>query len=175
MREPFDRHSNSVRKNLVSNHIAFKSCLLFVAMVVAASLLSQEQTEKKIAASALPPAVRKAAAERSKGAIVRGYAKQTEKGKTYYELEMKRGGLSENILMDSAGAVTEIEKEVPTDSLAPRVREGLQKAAGEGKIVKVESLTKHGTLVAYEAQVRQGSKTSEVQVGPDGGALAHEE
>jgi hypothetical protein len=51
----------------------------------------------------------------------------------------------------------------------------LQKAAGEGKIVKVESLTKHGTLVAYEAQVRKGSKTSEVQVGPDGGTLAHEE
>jgi hypothetical protein len=88
---------------------------------------------------------------------------------------MKRDGLSENILMDSAGAITEIEKEVPTDSLAPAVREGLKKAAGEGKIVKVESLIKHGTLVAYEAQVRKGSKTSEVQVGPDGGTLAHEE
>jgi uncharacterized membrane protein YkoI len=144
-------------------------------MVVAASLLCQEQTEKKIAASALPAAVRKAAAEESKGAIVLGYSKETEAGKTYYELEMKRDGLSENILMDSTGAVTEIEKEVPTDSLPSAVREGLHKAAGEGKIVKVESLTKHGTLVAYEAQVRKGSKTSEVQVGPDGGTLAREE
>ena len=164
-----------LEKKLVSNHIGFKACFLFATMVVAASLLSQEQTEKKIAASALPPAVRKAAAEESKGATVLGYSKETEKGKTYYELEMKRDGLSENILMDSTGAVTEIEKEVPTDSLASAVREGLQKAAGEGKIVKVESLTKHGTLVAYEAQVRKGSKTSEVQVGPDGGTLAREE
>jgi uncharacterized membrane protein YkoI len=159
----------------VSNHIGFKACVLFATMVVAASLLSQEQTGKKIAASALPPAVRKAAAAQSKGATVLGYSKETAKGRTYYELEMKRNGLSENILMDSTGAVTEIEKEVPTDSLASAVREGLQKAAGEGKIVKVESLTKHGTLVAYEAQVRKGSKTSEVQVGPDGGTLAHEE
>ena len=93
MKEPFDRHSNSVRRNLVSNHIGFKACLLLATMVVAASLLSQEQTEKKIAASALPPAVRKAAAEQSKGATVLGYSKETEKGKTYYELEMKRDGL----------------------------------------------------------------------------------
>lgn len=159
----------------MSNRIGFKAWFLFAAMVVAASLLSQEQTEKKIAASALPPAVRIAAAEQSKGATVLGYSKETEKGKIYYELEMKRDGLSENILMDSTGTVAEIEKEVPTDSLASAVREGLQKAAGEGKIVKVESLIKHGTLVAYEAQVRKGSKTSEVQVGPDGGTLAHEE
>ena len=159
----------------MSNHIGFKACFLFATVAVAASLLSQEQTENKIAASALPPAVRKAAAEESKGATVLGYSKETEKGKTYYELEMKRDGLSEKILMDSTGAVTEIEKEVPTGSLAPAVREGLQKAAGEGKIVKVESLSKHGTLVAYEAQVRKGSKTSEVQVGPDGGTLAREE
>ena len=96
----------------MSNHIGFKACLLLATMVAAASLLPQEQTEKKIAASALPPAVRKAAAEQSKGATVLGYSKETEKGKTYYELEMKRDGLSENILMDSTGAVTERAKEV---------------------------------------------------------------
>ena len=130
----------------MSNHVGFKACLLLATMVVAARLLSQEQTEKKIVASALPPAVRKAAAAQSKGATILGYSKETEKDKTYYELEMKRGDLSENVLMDSTGAVTEIEKEVPTDSLAPGVREGLQKAAGEGKIVRVESLTKHGLV-----------------------------
>ena len=156
-------------------HIGLKASVLFVIMVAGASLLSQEQTTKKISASALPRAVRKAAAEQRKGATVLGYSKETEKGKTYYEVEMKRDGLSENIVMDSTGGVTEIEKEVPTDSLAPAVRDGLQKAAGEGKIVKVETLTKHGNLVAYEAQVRKGSKISEVQVGPDGGTLAREQ
>jgi hypothetical protein len=55
------------------------------------------------------------------------------------------------------------------------VREGLQQRAGTGKIGKVESLTKRGTLVAYEAHVLTGTKRSEVQVGPDGKPLAHEE
>jgi hypothetical protein len=39
----------------------------------------------------------------------------------------------------------------------------------------VESLTKKGKLVAYEAKVNTGGKKSEVQVGPDGKPLDHEE
>ena len=59
--------------------------------------------------------------------------------------------------------------------LPPEVQEGLKKKAGKGTISKVESLTRKGTLVAYEAQVRNGSKRSEIQVGPDGKPLSHKE
>jgi hypothetical protein len=59
--------------------------------------------------------------------------------------------------------------------LPPAVKAGLEKAAGSGKIGKLESLTKNGTLVAYEAVVRTGTKRAEVQVGPDGKKLAHPE
>ena len=40
---------------------------------------------------------------------------------------------------------------------------------------KVESLTKNGKLVAYEAIVSTGTGKSEIQVGPEGKPLAHEE
>jgi hypothetical protein len=55
------------------------------------------------------------------------------------------------------------------------VRDGLQAWAGKAKIVKVESVTKKGKVVAYEAQVLNGGKRSEVQVGPNGRPLDHEE
>ena len=42
-------------------------------------------------------------------------------------------------------------------------------------IGKVESLTKKGKLVAYEAVVTNGKKHSEIQVGPDGKKLAKEQ
>jgi len=51
----------------------------------------------------------------------------------------------------------------------------LQAKAGNGKILKVESLTKKDKLVAYEAKVETNGKKSEVQVGPDGKPLNHEE
>ena len=47
--------------------------------------------------------------------------------------------------------------------------------AGSGKITKVESIRKHGAIVAYEAKVLTNGKRSEVQVAPDGKPLDHEE
>jgi hypothetical protein len=77
--------------------------------------------------------------------------------------------------MDAQGHVLEIEEEMTLESLPAAVRDGLTKAAGKGTIRKVESLTKNGKLVAYEAAVKTGTKNSEVQVGPDGKKLAHPE
>jgi len=79
------------------------------------------------------------------------------------------------VLMDAEGKIVEVEEEVAVDALPAAVRDSLQAKAGAGKIVKVESLTKHDKLVAYEAQVLHKGKKSEIQVGPDGSALAHEE
>lgn len=57
----------------------------------------------------------------------------------------------------------------------PAVQEGLKNKAGKGAIGKVESIIKQGKLVAYEAQVHAFVHPSEIQVGPDGQPLAHEE
>ena len=45
----------------------------------------------------------------------------------------------------------------------------------DGKLVKVETITKKNKLVAYEAVVTKGGKKSEIQVGPEGKPLDHEE
>jgi hypothetical protein len=55
------------------------------------------------------------------------------------------------------------------------VHAGLQAQASNGKLLKVETLTKKGKLIAYEAQVLTKGKKSEVQVGPNGKPLDHEE
>ena len=146
------------------------------AVVAGLSLgMSSVAQEKKIKRADLPPAVEKTVAEQSKGATVRGFAEEKEKGETFYEAQLMVDGHSKDVQMDKNGAVTEVEEAVAMDTLAPAVRDGLQAKAGAGKLVKVESLTKHDKLVAYEAQVLTGAKKSEVQVGPDGKPLDHEE
>jgi hypothetical protein len=106
---------------------------------------------------------------------VRGFSREKENGQTYYEAEMTVNGHSKDVLIDEAGQIVEVEEQVGVDSLPAEVKDGLQAKAGQGKIVKVESITKHDKLVAYEAQVNTAGKKSEVQVGPDGKALDHEE
>lgn len=150
-----------------SRAIVLATVLLFAGLVVS--------QEKKIKRADLPPAVDKTVAAQSAGATVKGFSKETEKGQTYYEAEMIVNGHTKDILIDTNGAIVEVEEQVAIDALPAEVKAGLQAKAGEGKLVKVESLTKQDKLVAYEAQVSKDGKKSEVQVGPDGKPLDHEE
>jgi hypothetical protein len=138
------------------------------------SLMSVAQ-EKKISRSDLPAAVEKTVAAESRGATIRGFARETEDGQLRYEAELMVNGHSKDVAMDASGAIVEVEEQVAMDSLPAAVKDGLQAKAGKGKLTKVESITKHDKLVAYEAQVMTDGKRSEVQVGPDGKPLDHEE
>jgi uncharacterized membrane protein YkoI len=149
-----------------------KICLLVVSVMLAGSTFAQE---KKIKRSDLFPAVEKSVVEQSKGATIRGFNEEKENGQTTYEVEMVVNGHSKDVQMDANGVVMEVEEEVSMESLSPEIKAGLQAKAGKGKMTKVESITKKGKLVAYEAKVMTDGKKSEVQVGPDGKPLDHEE
>jgi len=141
-------------------------------LLLSAAMVGQE---KKINRSDLPPAVEKTVAAQSKGATIRGFSQETENGQVRYEAELMVNGHSRDIEMDASGAIVEVEEQVTMDSLPAAVRDGLQAKAGKGKLTKVESITKHDQLVAYEAQVVTGGKKSEIQVDPNGKPLDHEE
>lgn len=131
--------------------------------------------EKKLTRSQLPAPVQATVDAQSQGATVKGFSEEKEKGQIFYEAEMTVNGHSKDVLIDAKGNVVEVEEEVALGSLPAAVREELQAKAGSGKLGRVESLTKQGKLVAYEAVVTTNGKKSEIQVGPDGKALDHEE
>lgn len=146
--------------------------LVVVTVFLTLPILAQE---KKVNRSDLPPAVEKTVAAQTQGATIRGFSEEEENGQTFYEAELIVNGHKKDVLIDGNGAVVEVEEKVELDSLPAAVRDGLQAKVGKGKIIKVESLTKHGKLVAYEAKVMTDGKKSEVQVGSDGRPLDHEE
>ena len=147
-------------------------CVLVVSLMVVGSAFAQE---KKIKRSELPAAVERTVVEQSKGATIRGFSEEKENGQTTYEAEMLVDGHTKDVQMDSNGAGMEIEEQVDLQTMSAEVKAGLEAKAGKGKISKVESITKKDKLVAYEAQVVTDGKKSEVQVGPDGKPLDHEE
>jgi len=132
--------------------------------------------EKKIKRSDLPPAVEKTVAAESAGATIRGFSTEKEKGQTFYEAEMIVNGHSKDVLIAADGTVVEVEEQVTLDSLSPEVKAGLQAKAGKGKILKVESLTKReSSCLRGPGRDKREKNYTEVQVGPDGKPLAHEE
>jgi hypothetical protein len=145
-----------------------------VSVLLSIFLMAQEQ-EKKIQRSDLPPAVERTVAEQSKGATIEGFAQEKENGQTFYEATLTINGHRKEIQMDENGSVVEVEESISMESLPPEVRAGLKEKAGDGQILKGETLTKKGQIVAYEAKVMSHGKKSEIQVGPDGKTLDHEE
>lgn len=147
--------------------------LVFFAIIACTSTTFAE--DKHISRDQLPNPVRQTADEQAKGATIRGYAKEVENGQLEYEVQLTKDGHTKDVSIAPDGSVLEVEEQVQMESLPAEVRSGLETMTKSGKITKVESLTKHGTLVAYEAQVVTGGKRSEIQVGPDGKRLDHEE
>jgi multidrug efflux pump subunit AcrA (membrane-fusion protein) len=148
--------------------------VLLAALVTGLATLSAIQAqEKKLKREELPPAVEKTVAEQSRGAAIRGFSTELEDGKRLYEIELVVSGHGKDISMDEHGNIVEVEEEVSIASLPSSVKDGFTKAAGSGTLGKVESITKNGKLVAYEAVVKTGTKSSEIQVGPDGKKPTH--
>jgi hypothetical protein len=131
--------------------------------------------EHRISKSDLPVVVSRTADAQSDGAIVVGYAKDVEKGKTEYEVQLMVDGHTKDVTIDAQGNILEVEEQVLQSALAANVLNGLRAQAGKGSIKKVESLMKHDKIVAYEAQVVAGKRHWEIQVGPDGQKLDSEE
>lgn len=156
--------------------MASRICLLLgVFAIIAAIAAESPAQEKQRKKSDLPSAVQKAADEASKGATVRGYSSAVERGQLQFEVELTVNGHSKDVTIAPDGTVLEVEEQVELAALPRPVQEGIRKKVAAGRVTKVESITKHGVLTAYEARVRTGNKHFEVQVGPNGQALDHNE
>ena len=149
--------------------------MVFSATIVVASACLGYASEQPVRRADLPASVQKIAQDQSKGAVIKRYVKDNENGQLEYEVQMTIDGHSKDVAIAPDGKLLEVEEQVTLDLLAAAVRRSLQNRAGKGAIIKVESITKQGKIVAYEAQVRTEGKHSEIQVGPDGQALQHEE
>ena len=75
---------------------------VFAALLLSASI-ANAQEEKKVRRNQLPAAVEKTVAAESQGATIKGFSREVEKGKIYYEAEMSINGHGKDILMDTRG------------------------------------------------------------------------
>jgi hypothetical protein len=149
--------------------------LITIAAALSSASSFAQDHEKKIARAQLPAAVEKTVSSQTAGATIKGFNEEQEKGETFYEAELMVSGHSKDILIDKDGNIVEVEEQVDFTTLPAAVQSGLQAKAGKGKLGKVESLTKQDKLVAYETTVMIGGKRTEIQVGPEGQTLDHEE
>jgi uncharacterized membrane protein YkoI len=140
---------------------------LFTVVVLLGAALAAADSEKKIQKSDLPAAVQKAADEQTKGAEIKGYSKEVEKGQTFYEVETRVDGHGRDLEFDSTGKLVVVEEEIGLEKVPAAARAAIETAATGGKLNKVEAVIR-GRLTRYEASITKGGKRSEVLFNADG-------
>jgi hypothetical protein len=119
--------------------------------------------ETKIKFKDLPPAVQETAKAQSQGATVRGYAKEIEKGKTEYEVQLMVDGKKRDVSIDPNGKVLETEQEVAFESVPQKAQDAIKQEAGAAKVERVEEV-KSDQATVYEALIHQNGKKHEIRV-----------
>jgi hypothetical protein len=144
--------------------------MIVLAAALTIAMQQEPEQEQRVTRRDLPAAVARTVDAQARGATIRGFSKEKEHGQTFYEVELRVNGHSRDVLMDTTGAVVEVEEQVDIATLPTAVREGLMAAAGSGKLRSVESVTRGGQT-AYEGHVNTNGKWSEIKVGSDGKPL----
>ncbi|HEY2038768.1 MAG TPA: hypothetical protein VGG95_03835 [Edaphobacter sp.] len=148
---------------------------LAAILLVTTGTTAGHSQDKKLTKDQLPAAVAAAVDRESNGAAVKGFATELEHGKRVYEAETSLNGHSRDLQFSPAGDLLEVEEEIDFSTLSAPIQASLKSKTNGAEIKKVESLVKKGKLVAYEATIAKGGRTREIQVGPSGETLAHEE
>jgi uncharacterized membrane protein YkoI len=129
--------------------------------IVAGALALAQDSEKPVKMADLPKAVQKTATEQAQGTTITGIAKVVEDGKIVYEVEIKIDGKEKVIVINPDGSLEAVEEVISLDSVPAQVKAEIERLAAGGKIIRIESVAKDGSITAYEALVSKGGKEIE--------------
>ena len=149
------------------------------ALGVLAVLAAVWADERKLPLDQVPKPVLEAVRARFAGAELTGAAKETEDGKTVYEINVKHKGRKIDVTLTPEGAIELIEKETAAKDLPAPVAKVLEDKYPKAEykiveeVIKVEK--KNERLAYYEVLLVTADKKSlEVQVAADGKVLKEE-
>jgi hypothetical protein len=147
------------------------SRIALVLLAVAATSFSASAQEVKVAAKDVPAAVIAAFKAVYPNATIKGYAKEREHGKTFFEIESKEGDVGRDVLYHIDGSVAEIEETVAASDLPAAAQEVIRSKYPHAVISKAEKTTEktaQGDKVGYEVIARQGKKRISLEFDADG-------
>ena len=140
------------------------------AIVVSLLALSAVAQERKITAKDVPAAVMSAFKTAYPNATIRGYAREKENGKVFYEIESREGTTTRDVLYNPDGTVAEIEESIAATDLPAEVQQAMKEKYPKAVITKAERTTV-GDKVTYEIVAKQGKKKVTIEFDSSGKVL----
>ena len=143
-----------------------------IVMAVSLLVIAAVAQEKKITGKDVPAAVMTAFKTAYPNATIRGYAREKENGKVFYEIESREGTTTRDVLYNPDGTVAEIEESIAATDLPAEVQQAMKEKYPKAVITKAERTTA-GDKVSYEIVARQGKKRVTVEFDSSGKVLTN--
>lgn len=134
---------------------------------VQAQKAAPAQKKAEDPAAALPTPILDAFKKAYPNAVIKNAAKETEGGKTVWEVESTDNGLARDLVYNPDGTVVDIEEEVPPASLPPAVTAALKAKFPKAAITKAEKKTT-GKVLTYEMTITGAGKVTSAEFTPEG-------
>ena len=144
--------------------------LSLTASVVSLLTFSAVAQDVKLKKKQVPRAVIAAFQSAYPQATIRGYAREKENGKVYYEVESVEGQTTRDVLYNADGTVAEIEESIAGGDLPADALEALRAKYPGAVVTKAEKITR-GDITEYEAHARIGKKRVSMEFDASGKPL----
>jgi uncharacterized membrane protein YkoI len=148
----------------------FKRAALITVGLLLLSLSASAQ-ESKVNEKDMPQPVLAAFKSAYPNATVRGYAKEKEKGKVFYEIESTDGATMRDISYHPDGTVAEVEETVAATDLPAAAQKVIQTKYPRAVVTKAEKTTA-GDKVSYEVIAKRGKQKISLAFDADGKLLS---
>jgi hypothetical protein len=146
----------------------FLAVLLAIVSLVG-SAGAQEKSGKGLLLKDLPSAVQKTVRDNLKGGEIKNIGKEKEDGVEQYEVESVLNGKSRDFNVDAKGDLLLVEVTTALDAIPGAAKASILKKVADGKLAVVETFTKTGQPMMYEASYAdKKGKKHEVLVKADG-------
>lgn len=140
-----------------------------LGILLAIGSLVAQGKEKSLQLKDLPPAVQKAVQDNLKGGEIKNIGKEKEDGVEQYEVETVRNGKARDYNVDTKGNLLVVEEATTIDAVPAAAKAAILKKVADGKLGVVETFTKTGQPMMYEAAYTdKKGKKHEVLVKADG-------
>ena len=128
-----------------------------------------KESAKPLQLKDLPPAVQKTVQDNLKGGTIKNIGKETEDGVAQYEIESVLNGKARDFNVDMKGNLLVMEEATTIDAIPAAAKAAVLKKVGDGKLGAVETFSKPGQPMLYEAAYKdKAGKNHEVLVKADG-------
>lgn len=143
--------------------------VLLAVVVFCLSFLAQENKGKSLQLKDLPAVVQKTVEDNVKGGQIKNISKEKEDGIEQYGGESLVNGKSRDFNVDTKGNLLVVEESTTIDAIPAAAKASILKKVADGKLRTVETFTKPGQPLMYEAAyIDKKGKHHEVLVKADG-------